>query len=731
LKYNDTGSSNTALGQQAIQGISGARLTGTMNTAVGASALLLGQGAATKNTVMGYQAGAAVTTGTDNTLVGYTSGSLVTGNFNIILGEAGNITTGSSNILIGNNLANTTATSSSQLNIGDTIYGNLSTGNVGIGATNPTAKLQVESNDTTSTGLRLNNTNVGTGNPTVEFFKGGSGLWDIYADSNGLGFFKYSGSATPFMIQADGKLKIVDGNQAAGKVLTSDLNGVATWTAPAAGAVSAIGAATSTNTLANANFAQTWNWDTLTTQNAMTMASTSQTSGNILSLNGTNNSSSSTGSLLKVGVTGVSNAATGIMVTNAGTGNSLRINDDGSDADTTPFVVDSSGRVGIGTATPDAQKLLNVIGDGIGGIVKFERQNNNTNIERGVLQILATSTGTMADGHGAGIYFLIDGTGVTEQQVARMSAIRDGADNSGKLEFATASAGTESVKMTIKPNGDIGMGIATPTINGSNGRVFHIHNPNTDFSNSSSIVHFTNGTTGSAQNQGFGVGRWNTGSNFVGTWSNEGVDLVTNQINRVRIHQDGNVGINTYGGVPGTPEALFEVQGTEATDSVILLDADEGDDAADSWWIKNQAADNDFTISNATTEWFRITDTGNVGIGSTGPVSKLEVNGQARNVASISNATSTINFLTSNLQYTASNCGTFNLHNLKDGGSYTFAVKGTTSTTCTFNGYSDAGSTALTVHMPPDHGVTTAGKHTIYTFLVMGSDAYVSWIPGY
>ncbi|PIR86085.1 hypothetical protein COU14_00780 [Candidatus Kaiserbacteria bacterium CG10_big_fil_rev_8_21_14_0_10_44_10] len=127
---------------------------------------------------------------------------------------------------------------------------------------------------------------------------------------------------------------------------------------------------------------------------------------------------------------------------------------------------------------------------------------------------------------------------------------------------------------------------------------------------------------------------------------------------------------------------------------------------------------------------FEVLANGKVGIGTTSPASKLEVNGASRNTASISNATGTIDFATGNLQYTANDCGAFALHNLKDGGTYTFAVKGATSATCSFTAYSDAGSTALTVHMPTDHTATTVSTHTIYTFLVMGTDAYVAWVPG-
>lgn len=123
---------------------------------------------------------------------------------------------------------------------------------------------------------------------------------------------------------------------------------------------------------------------------------------------------------------------------------------------------------------------------------------------------------------------------------------------------------------------------------------------------------------------------------------------------------------------------------------------------------------------------------GNVGIGSAGtPRAKLDVNGTIVAKAAVSNGTSTVDFGTGNLQYTASNCGAFALHNMKDGGSYSFLVQGTTSTTCSFTAFSDAGTTALTVRLPPDHAATTASKYTLYSFVVFGNTVIAAWIPGY
>ena len=122
---------------------------------------------------------------------------------------------------------------------------------------------------------------------------------------------------------------------------------------------------------------------------------------------------------------------------------------------------------------------------------------------------------------------------------------------------------------------------------------------------------------------------------------------------------------------------------------------------------------------------------GSVGVGTTSPRSTLEVLGTIISKAAVSNATSTVDFSGGNLQYTTSNCGAFQLNNLKDGGSYSFFVKGTTSATCSFTAYSGAGTGSLTVHMPPGHTATTASTHTVYALMVAGSDVYVAWTPGY
>ena len=83
----------------------------------------------------------------------------------------------------------------------------------------------------------------------------------------------------------------------------------------------------------------------------LTSSSTSLT-GQLAKIELTGSGAGNTGDVLRIGETGATGTATVLNLTNAGTGLTTRFNDDGTYADTTPFVITSAGYTGIGLTTP-------------------------------------------------------------------------------------------------------------------------------------------------------------------------------------------------------------------------------------------------------------------------------------------------------------------------------------------------------------------------------------------
>jgi hypothetical protein len=133
--------------------------------------------------------------------------------------------------------------------------------------------------------------------------------------------------------------------------------------------------------------------------------------------------------------------------------------------------------------------------------------------------------------------------------------------------------------------------------------------------------------------------------------------------------------------------------------------------------------------NKATTSFQHIYQSGKVGIGnysaSTSAVnSTLEVDGSSTNKMAYNATGDTVNFTMSNLAYTTDPAGAFDVKGLKDGGTYTLAVKGATSGTATFE------QSGITFHYV-NNGATAEGRQTLYTFIVMGTDAYVWMTSGF
>ena len=111
----------------------------------------------------------------------------------------------------------------------------------------------------------------------------------------------------------------------------------------------------------------------------------------------------------------------------------------------------------------------------------------------------------------------------------------------------------------------------------------------------------------------------------------------------------------------------------------------------------------------------------NVGIGTTTPTTKLQVNGAATNTLALNAAaSSTIDFSQSNLAYTSATAASYTLSNIKNGGAYSLVLTSTTNT-----GAASFTSTGFTFKYMGT-GTRTSGKTHIYSFIVVGTVVYVS-----
>jgi hypothetical protein len=163
LYYNTTGYDNTAMGVGALH----YNTIGKYNSAMGYYALRSNT-TGNSNSAMGFHALRYNTTGYNNTAMGYRAGySNRTGSGNVFLGyKAGHNETGDNKLYIANDLADSSVL----------IYGDFSTGRIGIGTTDPSVELDVNGDINTNSVYKIAGdtilSNAGTDNIFVGFGAG-------------------------------------------------------------------------------------------------------------------------------------------------------------------------------------------------------------------------------------------------------------------------------------------------------------------------------------------------------------------------------------------------------------------------------------------------------------------------------------------------------------------------------------------------------------------------------
>ena len=163
-----------------------------------------------------------------------------------------------------------------------------------------------------------------------------------------------------------------------------------------------------------------------------------------------------------------------LRVTQTGTGVAILV-EDSANPDTTPFAVNASGSVGIGTPSPT--QLLDITADST-AITQLSRYSTDTS---SAAALIRKSRGTLAaptivvDGDTAGVIDFQGYDGAAFQSLAQISAAVDGTlganDTPGRLVISTtpdgSTTGIERVRVNNAGNVIIGSGEASGTVAGN------------------------------------------------------------------------------------------------------------------------------------------------------------------------------------------------------------------------------------------------------------------------
>lgn len=456
LAGNTNGSFNNAIGNNSAQ----ANTTGNSNTAIGDNALNTNT-TGSNNTAIGAGANVSVVNLSNATAIG--ANAIVSASNALVLGNNANIGIGTSAPAAKLEVAGTIKTTGLQMTTGaangsvlksdanglaswvsltsietdpqvasaatnkvakwngtaladGTIYDDGT--NIGLGTTSPASRLHIKSAGNTTTPIYVEKGNASTPIFTIEQGGNGNGNASLYNSSgdkkinfatSGDSYFSggslgVGNSAPAATLDITGTFKLTDGTQSAGKVLTSDANGNASWVS-----ASIIGSWSTTGnpaTTAGTNFIGTTDAVDLVVRannyetgrflsNPSTAAGiVSPTSRFILTRQGTQGNKSDMVVAFKLG-----SYATG---SNASTQFDINLNNgSGTSPNVTVMTMLGNGNVGIGTSAPASRLHIKASGSGTNPFV-IQHHNAATNIfsfsetadNAGLMSIFKTSGAT-------------------------------------------------------------------------------------------------------------------------------------------------------------------------------------------------------------------------------------------------------------------------------------------------------------------------------------------------
>jgi hypothetical protein len=164
-----------------------------------------------------------------------------------------------------------------------------------------------------------------------------------------------------------------------------------------------------------------------------------------------------------------------VRITQTGSGNALVV-EDSTNPDSTPLVVDSNGKLLVGTSTARVNYYGSLTPEGIQDETGTQSLFKNSNNATGPAFYLGKSRGATANSNtvvqdndqlGAVVFFGADGTNVWPgaQIIAAVDGTPGANDIPGRLVFSTTADGGTSAaeRMRITSAGNVGIGTNTPT----------------------------------------------------------------------------------------------------------------------------------------------------------------------------------------------------------------------------------------------------------------------------